>query len=221
MECKGPHPSGRDDSFDDSCSYQLGRDIYEALTRHTTWPMDGSSHTLQRLAGELECVDHRYDKYTKGSIASSSMRALESHIQSLIPSSAHSKAGMEAFLETVPATHVYVPECNAWDHGYKCRIPREGQNPWNGTHDVVYVVVHRSGKRLKFGISNGDGLNRLASHRADGYTVVERLVTGFPKASNLERVLKLSMALAEFKPVRGREYFPIEALPIVLETVDR
>lgn len=87
-------------------------------------------------------------------------------------------------------------------------------------HDVFYIVSGPAG--IKFGISSGDGTQRLAVHGRDGYLNVVRVWTGLPgdTAYELETELLRQMALAKVAPVRGREYFPTGVLPVVLATAE-
>jgi hypothetical protein len=86
--------------------------------------------------------------------------------------------------------------------------------------DVFYIVTGTYS--FKLGITSGDPRPRLYKHQIDGYTAAARLFTGLPDgvARSLEiRVLK-DLATNGYKPVLGREYFGIEALPLVLSIVD-
>ncbi|MBT3161524.1 hypothetical protein HTV80_00145 [Streptomyces sp. Vc74B-19] len=88
--------------------------------------------------------------------------------------------------------------------------------------DVFYVV--RDGLRavIKFGITSGNGRSRLRVHERDGFDDVVRLHIGLPgeTAPQLERNIMATLDAARVPPVRGREYFPEAALPIVLDLVD-
>lgn len=89
--------------------------------------------------------------------------------------------------------------------------------------DVFYVVTGAPTLGLKFGITSGDPKSRLASHRCAGYVTIVRLFTELPQriAAELEQELKTALIASGFSPVRGREYFGIDALPVVLGIVDR
>ncbi len=86
--------------------------------------------------------------------------------------------------------------------------------------DALYVVTGLPG--VKFGITSGDPRTRLKNHWRDGYTRVERLFTTLPDgvARALENKIALALKDNGFKPVLRREYFAIEALPLVLRIVD-
>jgi len=87
--------------------------------------------------------------------------------------------------------------------------------------DVFYVVT--GGTVVKFGISSGEAhRHRLYIHASEGYTDVERLVTGLPDmvALDAENAVKSALALAGEKPVRGREYFDISCLALILDVAD-
>jgi hypothetical protein len=86
--------------------------------------------------------------------------------------------------------------------------------------DVFYVVTGPGG--LKFGVSSGDPRPRLSDHRRIGYGTVARLYEGLADttARDLERELRNLLKAAGVSPVRGREYYSIEALNTVLYVVD-
>ena len=86
--------------------------------------------------------------------------------------------------------------------------------------DCFYVVTGKPG--VKFGITTGQGRHRLQIHAYGGYTEVVRLVTGLPGvvALDTENAVKSALALAGEKPVRGREYFDISCLALVLDIAD-
>jgi single CXXC unit len=86
--------------------------------------------------------------------------------------------------------------------------------------DVFYVVA--APNRLKFGITSHGGKPRLATHRAAGFHAVVRLMTDLPgeTASDIERAVLAALHLAGVGPVRGREYYDIDALALVLDIVD-
>jgi len=88
--------------------------------------------------------------------------------------------------------------------------------------DVFYVVANPAAARVKFGITSGDPRPRLATHRRSGYQEVVRLLTGLPgtEAPEVERAVQATLALAEVLPIKGREYFDISALAIVLDIAD-
>ncbi len=82
--------------------------------------------------------------------------------------------------------------------------------------DVFYVVTGPAG--VKFGVTSGDPRPRLADHRRDGYTTVASLHTGLDSTAGLdaERRCRAALAAAGLAPVRGREYYSSDALPLVL-----
>ena len=86
--------------------------------------------------------------------------------------------------------------------------------------DAFYVVTGQCS--LKFGVTSGDARPRLRSHRRDGYVTVKRLFTEMPDgvARTLETTLIKDLAANGYKPVLRREYFPVEALGLVLSIVD-
>jgi hypothetical protein len=92
-----------------------------------------------------------------------------------------------------------------------------------GKHwDVFYVVSNPMLYHLKFGITSGDPRPRLGAHATNGFTVVHRLLTGLPgtTAPDLEAVVLATFQLAGEMPVRGREYFDVSLLTLVLDIAD-
>ena len=90
------------------------------------------------------------------------------------------------------------------------------------SHDVFYVVGSTRDPVVKFGISSRDGRLRLGTHRRDGLDVTHLLVTGLPgrAARAAEDAVRSALALAREKPVRGREYFDISCLALILDVAD-
>jgi len=88
--------------------------------------------------------------------------------------------------------------------------------------DVFYVVANPTAARIKFGITSGDPRPRLTTHRQSGYQKIVRLLTDLPGvvAPELEHAVRAALALAEVAPIRGREYYDISALAIVLDMAD-
>lgn len=86
--------------------------------------------------------------------------------------------------------------------------------------DAFYVVTGTYS--FKLGITSGDPGPRLSRHQLDGYTAVARLFTGLPgsAAKDMEDRLLKDLPANGFEPVLGKEYFAIEALPLVLRIVD-
>jgi hypothetical protein len=103
--------------------------------------------------------------------------------------------------------------------------------PWLGFEEVMkgfqgsrngalYVVSSHT--TIKVGITNVSPERRLSRHRADGFTLVERLITGLRQADTkpLEGRVLDHLRSAGFEPVRGDEYFDRAALPKALAFVD-
>lgn len=87
---------------------------------------------------------------------------------------------------------------------------------------AFYVVLNPITSVIKLGISNGIARNRLADHRGAGYTCVIRLLVSADKksATALETDMLDTLRRNQVNPLWGREYFPVTALPIVLEMID-
>jgi hypothetical protein len=85
--------------------------------------------------------------------------------------------------------------------------------------DRFYVVVSPSAGAVKFGVTSGDVRSRLHDHRVAGYAEVIRLLE-LVGADELERATLGALRLAELSPVKGREYFDLSALPVILDVVD-
>ena len=85
--------------------------------------------------------------------------------------------------------------------------------------DRFYVVVNRSAARLKFGITSGEGRYRFSAHRYAGYSEVIRSIA-LPDALALEGATLAALTLGGVRAVRGREYFDVSALGLVLDVVD-
>jgi hypothetical protein len=85
---------------------------------------------------------------------------------------------------------------------------------------VFYVVTGTYS--FKLGITSGDPRPRLCKHQLNGYTAVARLFTGLPDgaAKEMEDRLLKDLPTNGFEPVLRKEYFAIEALPLVLRIVD-
>ena len=90
----------------------------------------------------------------------------------------------------------------------------------SGEWDAFYVVTSADG--VKFGVTSGRPRQRLRAHARQGYTEVVRLVTGLPGtvAPDTERAVKQALALAGERPVRGKEYFDLSCLALVLDVAD-
>ena len=88
--------------------------------------------------------------------------------------------------------------------------------------DVFYVLTDTGRTRIKFGKTNRSGKQRLGDHRRDGYTQVIRLLTNLPgtMATDIENAVIRRLRRAGMEPIRGREYYDIGALPLVLAMAD-
>lgn len=86
-------------------------------------------------------------------------------------------------------------------------------------YDAFYVVVDEMNDTVKLGITTGAGHRRLAAHERDGYDRTELLIGGMPdgEAVALERTCLAALRDAGERPVRGREYFHIRALALILD----
>ncbi|MFJ9123463.1 hypothetical protein ACIRJS_05220 [Streptomyces sp. NPDC102340] len=89
--------------------------------------------------------------------------------------------------------------------------------------DVFYVVQDPDAGQVKFGITSGDPRPRLRYHSADGFRIPVRVIRDLPDdfAPDLETLIRFNLADQGVKPVRGREYFPISATPLVLSVVEQ
>lgn len=86
--------------------------------------------------------------------------------------------------------------------------------------DAFYVVGNAALGRVKFGVTTGDPRHRLQDHCRDGYTFGMRLVTEMPDAYKLEQHIVRTLRDADIPPVQGREYYGMDALPVVLDVAD-
>lgn len=86
--------------------------------------------------------------------------------------------------------------------------------------DGFYVLQNPKLHRVKFGITSGDFRPRLQDHRLNGYTEVLRTKAELPTSPDLERSVIAALDLAGFKPVQGREYYDVSALPLILDVAD-
>ncbi|MFB6828148.1 hypothetical protein [Streptomyces hydrogenans] len=87
--------------------------------------------------------------------------------------------------------------------------------------DVVYLITSQT--ELKIGVTSGSPKNRLGAHRRTGHTEVVRLFTHLPAGRPLatERAVKAALHASSFQCTsRGDEYWPVEALPIALGSLD-
>lgn len=87
---------------------------------------------------------------------------------------------------------------------------------WN----AFYVVISSDG--VKFGVTSGDARRRLQAHARLGYAEIVRLATGLPGtvAPDAENAIRAALALAGEKPVRGREYFCLSCVALILDIAD-
>lgn len=117
-----------------------------------------------------------------------------------------------AYEATCPEGHACAPIPTCIQRG-QGGCPACARRVW----DVFYVVTGPDG--VKFGITSGDPAARLSKHRIDGYRTVVRLYEGLPEgaAREAETRCKRELKASGFVPVRGREYFGLEALATVLE----
>lgn len=88
------------------------------------------------------------------------------------------------------------------------------------SHDALYVVVNENLNLVKFGVTSGDPRPRLACHRRAGYRSVVRLIKGLPEALKFEQSIIDALRDADIRPVKGREYFDLCALSLILDLVD-
>ena len=86
--------------------------------------------------------------------------------------------------------------------------------------DALYVVTGGTG--IKVGVTHGDASARLRIHKGDGYPNCIRLFKNMPAgtAPAIENSVLEACESADYKPVKGREYFGLEALNVILDTVD-
>lgn len=88
--------------------------------------------------------------------------------------------------------------------------------PWN----AFYVVASESA--VKFGITTGDPMPRLRTHASHGYRRIIRVVTDLPGSLALETedAVKAALADARERPTRGKEYFDMSCLALILDVAD-
>jgi hypothetical protein len=86
-------------------------------------------------------------------------------------------------------------------------------------YTVFYVLEHEADPVVKFGVSGQDGRRRLGIHRLDGFTTIHLLVADLASgvAKDAEDAVRASLALAGESPVRGREYFDVSCLGLILD----
>ena len=86
--------------------------------------------------------------------------------------------------------------------------------------DAFYVVS--APLAVKFGITSGNPRPRLTDHARDGFTTVIRCRTALPEkvAEQAERAVLSALALAKEAPLKGKEYFDISCLALILDVAD-
>ena len=96
--------------------------------------------------------------------------------------------------------------------------PRLQKNHSKSQGNIFYVVC--STYVVKFGVTSARlGSNRIKTHRRDGLTTVLRHGR-CPDAFRLERNILGACLDCDYVPVRGKEYFDIAALPLIIDIVD-
>ena len=86
--------------------------------------------------------------------------------------------------------------------------------------DIFYVVTNDATQTVKFGVTSHDAKARLRFHQGDGFSNIVTTITGLPGAADLERAVMATLQLAGVPPVRGREYYDLSALPVILDIAD-
>lgn len=86
--------------------------------------------------------------------------------------------------------------------------------------DAFYVVTSSTQERAKFGVTSGDLRRRLRAHQRNGYDEAVRTIETIDDAHELETAVLATLRLAAIKPVHGREYYNLDALPVILDIVD-
>lgn len=81
--------------------------------------------------------------------------------------------------------------------------------------DVFYVVRNPYTQIVKFGITSGNGSDRLNTHKRDGFTEIVYIHKNFSRARQLEDTMKILLRNCGFQPIRGHEYFRDNALPFI------
>jgi hypothetical protein len=86
--------------------------------------------------------------------------------------------------------------------------------------DAFYVVT--SPQEVKFGITSGSPRPRLIEHARTGHREVVRVFTDLPgtMAPDTEAAVMAALKLAGERPVRGKEYFDVSCLALVLDVAD-
>jgi hypothetical protein len=86
--------------------------------------------------------------------------------------------------------------------------------------DVFYVVTGESLRMVKVGVTSHDARARLRTHSNAGFTHVVKTIAGLADAAALERKVLEFLRTEGIAPVRGREYFDITTLPLIMRIVD-
>ncbi len=90
----------------------------------------------------------------------------------------------------------------------------------NKVWDIFYIVTNDAAQIVKFGVTSHDPRARLRFHQAGGFATVLKMITRLPDAAELEYAALATLRLAGIPPVRGREYFDMTALPVILDVAD-
>jgi hypothetical protein len=83
--------------------------------------------------------------------------------------------------------------------------------------NIVYAVSNE--EMVKFGITSNSAHRRLNDHKRDGLITVHRQVS-YNNALQLETTIRTTLRDAGKVPSRGREYFDITCLPLILDVID-
>jgi formylmethanofuran dehydrogenase subunit E len=86
--------------------------------------------------------------------------------------------------------------------------------------DIFYVVANDAAGTVKFGVTSHDARPRLLHHRRSGFGRIIMTITDLADAYELEQSIIATLGLAAIKPVRGREYYDLSALPVILDIAD-
>lgn len=101
---------------------------------------------------------------------------------------------------------------------------QQGQGPCskcsNKQWNVFYLVINSGDDALKFGITSGNPKRRLYDHARNGYTEVVKIIKS-SNALNIEGQLRYILTSNGYIPIRGREYYSIDALSLILDTLKR
>lgn len=105
---------------------------------------------------------------------------------------------------------------------YRKRILCRECEPYLVIWTAYYVVHNPIGHCVKFGVTGGNPQLRLNDHRRDGFVSVLRLLTNLPAENvpKMEKDILEMIRVSGAKPIRGREYFTDDVLPVLLNAVD-